>query len=947
MHDLASLTRTSALTWLATSTFAHALAEESDEASVEPADEEIEEVVVTGPRFLLDETAPVTVLTRHDIERGGATSIGDVLQKLPMNVNSPLAPQSVYGTNGAVRVALRGHATLVLLNGRRFPNGGAGADTSVDLNTLPISFVERVEVLPSGAGAGYGSDAVGGVINIVTRGDMVGLTVAGSQALTGHGDGGVTMGQVAAGLELFGGIWFVGVERVKQDSVTADRRDYSTVERVIIDADGTRVPFGSTITGAGYFTIPASNVLGLPRGIYTRVEGATGQTAADYRPIDPVVDYFNGAQFFYLQAPTERGALWLIGSLPLNERVAFFVEGLVEHQQTVQETEPAQYAGWHVPTLADETLGIPAASYYNPFGVDLVLPDSFVTRRMVELGTRTFSEEADLWRMLAGLEGMVAGWEWNLSAGIAESGSTSVDNGVFLRARLVPSLGPSGPDGTGRIVCGTPDPATGIVSAPDIVPDCVPVNLFGGPGSITREQLDYISAGVVPHAGTNEQQTAELVFTGPWGKLSGRKFEWVLGAELRLETGSFELDPRLVAETGMTILSTAEDYVTRDLFAEVRFPLLRDRRWTRELDLNLGLRLSNSSAFDYHLSGQAGLRWQPFDEWTFRTNYADVYNEPGLWALYDPPKLDLSFERDPCGNNPAPEQQLICAANGVPGGTYTQTARPFEVVFGGNPELQPETGYSMGAGLKYVPRWAPGLSVSADYYYLEISNLIRSLSVETVLGECAALGLPEICDDIERFPDGSVRRLSTVNENFGGRFETSGVDVVLAWEGTMGPGNVTARLRGSYLDRWKEQPFLDGTLYDYAGRIEGGAMPRWRGMGTVDWTSGRWVLGYSAEYIGSYSQPVEPLLLQYAIKQWGSPFESYRRRIEPMLYHDLEGRYEFDNGMTVRAAITNLTDEDPPFVNMAGQANTDAGTYRLLGRTFFLELRYDFAGRRG
>jgi outer membrane receptor protein involved in Fe transport len=308
--------------------------------------------------------------------------------------------------------------------------------------------------------------------------------------------------------------------------------------------------------------------------------------------------------------------------------------------------------------------------------------------------------------------------------------------------------------------------------------------------------------------------------------------------------------------------------------------------------------------------------------------------------------VDVGLDRDPCGNDPIPEDQVNCAANGVPGGAYTQTARPFEVVYGGNPDLEPETGYSIGAGMKYVPRWTQGLSLSADYYYLEISNLISSLTVEQVLGECAALGLPQVCDDIERFPDGSIRRVSTFAQNFGGRYEASGVDLTLAWKGSMGPGDVSARLLGTYLARWDEQPFLDGTVYEYAGTFGAGAMPHWRGMGTVDWTSGRWVLGYSAEYIGSYGQLVEPPLVHNSNTPLGEPFDPYQRRIEPVLYHDVEGRYEFDNGMTVRAAITNLTDEDPPFVNLASPANTDPGAYRLLGRSYFLELRYDFAGRR-
>ena len=149
---------------------------------------------------------------------------------------------------------------------------------------------------------------------------------------------------------------------------------------------------------------------------------------------------------------------------------------------------------------------------------------------------------------------------------------------------------------------------------------------------------------------------------------------------------------------------------------------------------------------------------------------------------------------------------------------------------------------------------------------------------------------------------------------------------------------MNSNLLATYLEQWDEQPYLEGTVYEYAGRFDAGAMPRWRGLATVDWLFGRWLSAYSAEYIGSYGQLVEP-------PPAGGTFEPYTRRVDPVLYHDLECRYEFENGLTVRAAITNVTNEDPPFVNRASPANTDAGTYRLLGRSYFLELRYDFAGR--
>ena len=112
-----------------------------------------------------------------------------------------------------------------------------------------------------------------------------------------------------------------------------------------------------------------------------------------------------------------------------------------------------------------------------------------------------------------------------------------------------------------------------------------------------------------------------------------------------------------------------------------------------------------------------------------------------------------------------------------------------------------------------------------------------------------------------------------------------------------------------------------------------GARPRWRASGHLDWHSGPWMASYAAEYIGSYSERVEPW------PPFGIEFEPFDRRVDPVLYHDIEAGFKFDSGVTVRAAITNVTDEDPPYLNIA-PANTDVATYRLLGRSYFLELRY-------
>jgi outer membrane receptor protein involved in Fe transport len=352
------------------------------------------------------------------------------------------------------------------------------------------------------------------------------------------------------------------------------------------------------------------------------------------------------------------------------------------------------------------------------------------------------------------------------------------------------------------------------------------------------------------------------------------------------------------------------------------------------MSLNIGMRWSDFSSFDENMSWQAGLRWQPAGELTLRANYAEVFRAPTLVDLYATQFLIDRNELDPCGNQPTPTQQANCAANGVPGGAYIQNDEGFTVLAGGNPDLMPETGHSFGAGVIYTPAWARGVSASIDYFQVELRDSIgQALPFETLF-ECAERGTRLICDDIRRFPDGHVAQVSTLNENLGG-LDVRGVDIAIDWSATGWFGNVSSGLLATYLDRWDAQPFPDGEVHSYAGNFDAGARPRWRASGHFDWQFSPWMASYALEYIGSYSETVS---------EWtafGIAFDPFVRRVNPILYHDIEVGFEFDTGVTVRAAITNVTDEDPPYLNI-GPANTDVSTYRLLGRSYFLELRFQF-----
>jgi outer membrane receptor protein involved in Fe transport len=934
------------------------LAAESSSRSPSP-DDPLEEVIVTESRWWLDPTqavAPLIVLGRRDIERGGASSIGDVLQALPMTTGSPLntnangagASEPRGGGaagDGSVRILLHDLPTVVLLNGRRLPNSGLGADASVDLNTLPLSFIERVEVLASGASAAFGADAVGGVVNIVTRRSHRGLELSGTRTITERGDGEIVTGQAAIGFDLLGGEWSLGLDYVEQDGVTMERRSYSALPLLTMDSNGPIAPRGrNNLPADGAFMVPERNDLGLEPGIYTRVAGATGQTLADYRPYVRDNDGFNPAPFNYLQTPNERAALWLLGSRPLSGSANFFLEAFVHHRESAQQAAPAAH-------FASD---IPADNYYNPFGFDL----PFVNRRLVEAGNRRTEQEVDLWRALVGLEGSVAGWTWELALQSAESEATGVERGFLALSRLASALGPSGLNDSGRVVCGSADPETGRVPAANIIPGCVPLNIFGGAGSVTEEQLAYVMPRALINRGTNEQRYAEFVVSGPGGRMLGRDVQWVLGADYRREAGSLEPDPLYGSEydTSRFTPTVSGIYDARELFASVQVPLLHDRPWTRDMALNVGMRWSDFDSFDSHTTWQAGLRWQPAEELTLRANYGEVFRapnlaelyllpqhvdegldvdpwgarEPSLAHLYDVPRrVDEWLDFDPCGNDPTPRQRVNCAADGVPGGAYVQDATDFIVLLGGNPRLKPETGHTLGAGLVYTPVWARGLFASVDYFQANQSNYISVPSPGQILFECAERGT---CEGVRRFADGRVSQVAATYRNFR-ELEVRAFDFAINWSGISLIGEVKSRLLATYLDRWDRQPFAGGEVYSYAGTFDAGARPRWRASGYLDWHSGPWTASYAAEYIGSYSEYVEPW------PPFGIEFEPFDRRVDPVLYHDIEAGFKFDSGVTVRAVITNVTDEDPPYLNIA-PANTDASTYRLLGRSYFLELRY-------
>jgi iron complex outermembrane recepter protein len=934
---------------------ADAAAPATSAAEVPIADDSLEEIIVTGSRIqqrLEDAPVPVIVIDRDDIERASQDAIGKVLQQIPINTGFAQNTNVNNGGDGSTRLNLRGlgsERTLVLVNGRRFVYGGNGGNTSVDVNMIPMSLVERVEVVGVGSSTVYGSDAIGGVVNLITRDDYDGAEISGSYTTSDHQDGSVYDLQFVAGQTGDKGYVTFGAELVDQHAVFQSARAYSRHTEYLNDSGGVSYR-GSPATPDGQFRVPDNNALGLPGGVYTRVHGSGNPpTAADFRtfnfnatPEHPT-DLYDYAPINYLQTPNKREYLWAVAGYDVNDYLSFFADALVHHRDSEQQLAPTPLnsgdpAGG-APELADGSYGIPADNYYNPFGIDLGAPDGRVRRRFVESVGRQFNENVQTQWYVAGLRGRVGDttWNWELSADYGRNDTEVTTDGEFRADHLRLALGHSGPDASGHIVCGQRDPATGMVPADQVIAGCVPLNVFGGAGTITGEMLDYVTATLTDR-GYNEQQAYELIFRGDWGTLPGGDVRWATGATHRVESAAVKVDKSKLAGVAGNIdlnLTDGGAFTANEAYVEAVAPLLKDRTAAEDLNLTAGLRYSDFSSFGTVTTYQGGLLYRPVHALTLRTSYGTVFRAPPIAALYEADATSEAGFYDPCGDSPTPEVAANCAAAGVPGGSYVQPENDsFLGVSGGNRDLQPETGHSVSGGFTYAPTAVNGLQLSVDYWLTKLDDVIvLDPQAQDYANACAYDGAKAACSHITRNSDGSVNTVDLRHTN-AASLTASGYDFDLGYVAPLAGGNLSTRASATYMIEDDYQPVQGAGSYNAVGwDAPFGAMPRLRGLGYVEYARAGWSIAYQAQYIGHMKENIYPDTL---------PPDQYVgwHEIDARWYQDVRFQYSLEKGPTLALAINNLAGENPPRVVYSNGANTDMAAYPLLGRTYYAQLSY-------
>lgn len=909
----------------------------------------VEDVVVTGSRIRrdpLDQPSPVTVLDDTSVARTGLSAIADVLQRLPASsggLNSRFNSSGNFGNppdGGGVGAGsavldlryLSAKRTLVLVDGLRYVNGASasGIPATVDLNSIPTNMIERIEVLQSGASPQYGSDAIAGVVNIITKQDQRGLkALAQYGGFLGKGDGETQDYQLSYGVgedrvRVVGGVYYT-----KQKAVSAADRRISQFPNPGQTSCADPIGGCSSFTPLGRFLVNGQN-LTLRAPVIGRVAVYDPTLATGDFKAFTAADRFNFAPFNYFLTPVERYGGFVNARAEFSD--AFNVRVKAVYNRRNSQNKAAFLPLGIGPDVGNgnllDTLSVDATNPFNPFGVTLTPGVNYtaVFRRLVEAGQRTYNQTVDTWSITGTLDGRFQmfgrDWFWDANAVVGLNDAKQLFTGNINAARLAQAIGPIAN-------CTAP---------------CVPFNFFGGVGSITPEMLAFI--------GFDERDRSRQKLNDYTANLSGELFDLpggpvgvAIGYEHRYQFGSFTPDPVIQAGLGADIPAQAArgKFNVDEIYGEVRLPILRDVPAFQLLELNGAARHSNYSTFGGNTTFSGGGLWKPVRDLLLRGQYAESLRAPSIGELFGAQsRFDAAID-DPCTSAAGGLFQsdatvrANCIADGVPAnGSYAEPqGGQLPVLTGGNADLRPETARTLLFGAVYSPRWAQGgtlsaLSLEVNYYDIKVKGSIQSIPAQVLLSRCAQTGDALSCAAVTRAPSGIVTAINGLLLNTGG-IRTKGIDATFVIRsGDTGGGRFGLYASGNYLLRYTETvPATDGvTTTEYKGTERGSpdqAYPRFKGLATVDWTLGP----VTASVTGRYIDDVEEIAAD--------------NKLNSRFYTDVQFQFRptwWTDRLALTVGVNNIFDKDPPACFSCSLNNFDPTTYDIPGRFGYVRLSY-------
>jgi iron complex outermembrane receptor protein len=928
----------------------------------------IEDIVITGSRLRTGRQAasiPVDTVTSDAIKASGFQNVEEILNNMPQFVPSRTASTNSTANptaTGAATLDLRGlgaQRSLVLVNGRRYTFFDSSQTT--DINSIPASLIERVEVVTGGASAVYGSDAIGGVVNFILRDDFEGVEIRSQFNQTSEGDGSITDVTLTLGGNFADGKGnaVVAFNYLDRDSImTTDRNFSSNVLTDGNDANGNRalVQGGSSFVPNGRFQgIPSSptDIAAIP-GLDAALAaaGLTGigndgfipdDSGMVTRPFSRPGDLYNYTLDNFLRIPQERYNLTMLANYDVSDSATVYFEGAFSHNRTstgfapafINEAMPVEVDNPYISPELSAVLQLLDANEVGA-GANDGLYDLGIRRRLVETGARRNQDTRNAFRALVGLKGSVKDFDYDAYYSYTRSDNTQIQQGNASRSAF----------------------REGILSSGGAAPV---VNPFGP--NISAAGVDYINI-----AATNIEATELNIFgatvSGELFELPGGPISALLGTEWRSSSVDFNPDEALLTGdvAGFNSIDPASGQIdVWEMFVEFRVPLITDVTGIEALDATAAFRYSD---YDLVQTGGVntflgGLDWKVNDSLAFGTQFQRAIRAPSVGEAFGGQRLFPVGATDPCADpvvTADPTINALCVATGVPGALVgdpsIQPNNEIPGLFGGNPDLFEEESDTFTVSAIITPEALPNLRISIDYFDISVTDAIGVFggSVNNILDVCYTQ-VQDInstaCQAVGRNSSTGVidtqNPVVAANVNVGA-LETSGIDLQVGYMfdlnfGMGGSSELGFVLTATFLDKYNLTPIADlATVNDCAGafgRTCGEPKSKTKTNTQINWTSGDLTLGLRHRW------GEETTLDEVVFGQ--DPATKAVPVLKGDGYVDLSFNYDYSDDFSIWGGIINVFDEDPPLLgSRQTRANTSPDTFSPTGMELFIGGAYRF-----
>lgn len=983
----------------------------------------LDTIQVTGSRLKrtdYETSQPVLTLTREDIERTGLQDISEILRNITAAGNSSLSQQQARFalTLGETNLDLRNlgaQHTLLLVNGRRWITGLIPTAPSVsDYNTIPTSIIERVEVLKDGASAIYGSDAIGGVVNVITRKDYDGAAFQYNAGFFPEfQDGFAQQASISWGMVQDRTNVYVNASYTDQNLIPNENRDVSArpvtglrADSIVTERGLFRMVVDGTSALAARYNCPNALAPGLvgdgttagdtaqtgintvPAGValcdLTLIPGAPGGNLDDYRQIQPAwregtpgvtvlaEDYYNRFAEGTLKEPNERTAFYTQIGHKLLDHMELGIEALYNMRRSVQLGQNLYLGSGNLGNPGDGHLGyIPATHPFNPFGQDIGRDNSCTDpNNCTDLGPGSGS-----WAIRRGLG--LNNWEFidNVDTlrlgGVLKGDLDLFGDAVFWEAGYI--FNRNKIEEISPLVRWDHAGIALDMAQCNATPDCVFLNPFQGPTSLTQGAVDYIVHDTYQR-NNNQMNNAFVNVSGAlpqfnWLPLPG-PIAAAAGLEFRKDEFESNVDP--VVAAGLTFLNqqsdTAGSTEAREGYVEFGVPVLKDVPFAHALDIDLAARHSNYPGIDEVTTGKAGLRWQPLDDLLLRATYSTGFRAPNVGELYLGPAASFDPLTDPCADPEADTTtQTNCTSDGVTtGGANSRIGQPYDL-WQGNPNLKAEKSENLTFGLVYSPTWLPDLNFNLDFYDIFIEDYITVGLGQYFLDSCYTQETRNYCfnDDgtrrIHRDGAGGLVYIDTPYFNYSA-VETSGIDGEIDYLVPLpeGFGRVKLGLDASYLKQFDitaPQPGAADQITGVVGTVSGqfAGYPRWKAGSVIEWQREQFKASWSTRMAYEMTEVCIdgrlPTLEQLGLCNNPDPDpnsddDAPENDLPTVFYHHLQLGYALtDYNADLTFGVNNVLDQDPPISRSAISIlwyNYDPNHYEAPGRFAYLRTTIKF-----